>query len=39
MKTREIVTEDINDFEYTPKPGYPGFILLWDKSYNSSYYF
>jgi DNA polymerase epsilon subunit 1 len=29
---REIVTEDIDDFEYTPKPEYPGPFIVWNEA-------
>lgn len=28
---REIITEDISDFEYTPKPEYPGPFTVWNE--------
>lgn len=34
---REIITEDIDDFEYTPKPEYPGPFIVWNEPDEVSY--
>ncbi|KAJ5266801.1 DNA polymerase epsilon catalytic subunit A [Penicillium angulare] len=31
ITNREIVSEDINDFEYTPKPEYPGAFVIFNE--------
>ncbi|GES67478.1 hypothetical protein SCEPF1_0005004900 [Saccharomyces cerevisiae] len=32
ITNREIISEDIEDFEYTPKPEYPGFFTIFNEN-------
>ena len=31
ITNREIISEDIEDFEYTPKPEYPGLFTIFNE--------